>query len=92
MFGKDWEKVSEYVGSRSRRQISNHGYYLRHKFREHPNAEGANLLWVLDKEIHMGHNLHKSYNVPAIANRIANMQIRQEHSNKKKSEQKPTSV
>ena len=78
-FGKDWKKISEYVGSRDKNSVRAHGSYLRKKFRSNPNAEGANLLWILDIEIPRGHNLDKSYNVPAIAKRIGNMQIRQEH-------------
>ena len=48
MYGKDWAKVSEFVGSRDSKQVANQGCYLRQKFREQPKAEGAHLLWRLE--------------------------------------------
>lgn len=44
LYGKDWDKVTEHVGSRDKYLIISHAYALRDKFEKNPDLPGADIV------------------------------------------------
>ena len=48
LYGKNWKKVTDHVGTRTRPLIASHAQQFRNKARKHPGIEGADLLEMLE--------------------------------------------
>ena len=48
LYGKNWKKVTEHVGTRTRPLIASHAQQFKNKVRKFPGIEGADLLEVLE--------------------------------------------
>ena len=47
LFGKDWYKVSKYLGNKDRKQCKAHSETIKKKYRLKPSSEGAHILSIL---------------------------------------------
>ena len=47
LHGKDWSKITEHVGTRTRALIASHAQQFRKKVEKNPNLEGADIVTIL---------------------------------------------
>ena len=48
MYGKNWGKITEHIGTRTRDQTTAYGHRLASKFRKDPTLKGAHLIRKLE--------------------------------------------
>ena len=47
-YGKDWKRASEYIGTKSNRQIRNYAHYLKENLKKNKKLESIDLLEILN--------------------------------------------
>ena len=50
MHGKDWQKVTDHVGSRTKKAIRNFGTGFRKALKDKPNSKDGDLIEILDND------------------------------------------
>ena len=54
LYGKDWGKVTEHIGTRSRALVASHAQSFRRHLAKDPTIEGADLIQILEAPIGRG--------------------------------------